>query len=84
MRWRLTEPQKALLKLLPKTFMLRVDYRKGNCPPTVVTDLSGRELFRFGRGHLRAFDSLWHLGAVHKAAGHNHGDLYISEFQRRA
>jgi hypothetical protein len=54
----MTNAQQALLAKLPEMFFIFEDFSISDCPPTVVRDLGGNEIFSFGRGDGRTFSSL--------------------------
>lgn len=73
--------QKKLFDRLPSSFEIVEDFRKSNCPPTIVRDLvSDRELFRFARGDARTFESLRRQNKIEHAVGKSQGDLIVNAY----
>jgi hypothetical protein len=62
----MTKPQAELFASLPDFFFIFEDFSRFDCPPTIVKDLDGREVFTFGRGQSRAFKSLLQKGFISK------------------
>jgi hypothetical protein len=77
-----TAPQTALLAKLPAEFIRVEDFRKSNSPATIITDLSGREVYRFTTGDARAWKSLRVAGAVVDIETRNEGDLLRQVFMK--
>jgi hypothetical protein len=61
---KLSPPQIKLLARLPEFFSTEEDFRHTNTPRTVVRNEKGAELFRFGVGDARTFDSLRTKGVL--------------------
>ena len=61
------KPSPAQLKLLaqlPEFFILTEDFAAAVCPPTVITDMDGREVYRFTTGNAASFKALRQRGNV--------------------
>jgi hypothetical protein len=63
-KMKMTEPQARLYKKLPEMFTIFEDFDKENCPPTIIRNEKGIDIYQFGKGDHRAFCSLVRNGHI--------------------